>query len=403
MRLNPKIIHFFFVFLTAVCGQSAFAQAPRVFLLDAGKLAEAKRKLAANDESLKQAFAALEGDAKKALKAENFSIVNKDGTPPSGDKHDYMSQAPYYWKNPNTASGFPYVRRDGERNPEISKYPDHATLDNMVDAVQTLALAYYFSNDEAYAAKAAQLLRVYFLDAATKMNPNMQYAQAVPGESTGRIYGVLESRGLTRVVDSIGLLQNSKSWTKADQQGIENWFSSFLKWLTESKNGRGEGETVNNHGTLYDVQIVSYALFLGKNDLAKKILETAKQKRIAKQIEPDGRQPHELERTKSWNYSTMNLEGLMWLAKLGESVGVDLWNYQTPDGRGIRRAIDYLYPFAIGEKKWEYQQIEGWQPNRLFSLLRFADGKYKDSAFMEMTSKLPENTKTGREKLLFAN
>ncbi|HVE57890.1 MAG TPA: alginate lyase family protein [Pyrinomonadaceae bacterium] len=370
------------------------AQTPRVFLWDAEKMADAKRKILAGDKEYVQALEKLKRNAQKALQAENFSVVKKQGTPPSGDKHDYMSQAPYFWKNPKTADGLPYIRRDGERNPEIAKYPDHEFLDQMADSVQALALAYYFTGDEVYAVKAAQQLRVWFLDPATKMNPNMQFAQAVPGESTGRVFGVLESRGLTRVVDSIGLLEKSKAFAKTDRKGIENWFTQFLDWLTTSKNGRGEGETKNNHGTLYDVQVVSYALFLGKKDLAKRVLETAKQKRIASQIEADGRQPLELERTKSWNYSTMNLEGLMWLAKLGENVSVDLWNYQTADGRGIRKALEYLYPFAVGEKKWEYRQIEGWQPQRLFPLMHFAEKHYKDEKFKAMLAKTPPDETT---------
>lgn len=357
-------------------------------------MADAKRKILAGDKEYVQALEKLKRNAQKALQAENFSVVKKQGTPPSGDKHDYMSQAPYFWKNPKTADGLPYIRRDGERNPEIAKYPDHEFLDQMADSVQALALAYYFTGDEVYAVKAAQQLRVWFLDPATKMNPNMQFAQAVPGESTGRVFGVLESRGLTRVVDSIGLLEKSKAFAKTDRKGIENWFTQFLDWLTTSKNGRGEGETKNNHGTLYDVQVVSYALFLGKKDLAKRVLETAKQKRIASQIEADGRQPLELERTKSWNYSTMNLEGLMWLAKLGENVSVDLWNYQTADGRGIRKALEYLYPFAVGEKKWEYRQIEGWQPQRLFPLMHFAEKHYKDEKFKAMLAKTPPDETT---------
>jgi hypothetical protein len=369
--------------------QLAQAQTPRVFLWDARQLADAKRKIRAGEKDYLPALAKLKSDAQKALSAENYAVVNKQGTPPSGDKHDYMSQAPYFWANPKTPDGLPYIRRDGERNPEIKKYPDHENLEKMVNAVRTLALAFYFTGDEAYAAKAAAQLRVWFIEPKTKMNPNMQFAQAVPGESTGRIYGVLESRGLTRVVDAIGLLDDSKALTKADRRGLEKWFTQFLDWLTTSQNGRGEGETKNNHGTLYDVQVASYALFLGKKDSAKRVLETAKQKRIASQIEADGRQPLELERTKSWNYSTMNLEGLMWLARLGETAGVDLWNYQTADGRGIRRALEYLYPFAVGEKKWEYKQIEGWEPHRLFPLIHFAAPKYKDEKFKAMISKIP--------------
>ncbi len=388
MKLPRKTLILSFLSIGFFC-QFAKARVPHVFLWNAGTLAAAKQKIRAGDKDYVQALANLKRDAEKALKAENYAVVNKQGTPPSGNKHDYMSQAPYFWADPNTPNGLPYVRRDGERNPEIKKYPDHENLDKMVDSVETLALAYYFTDDEVYAAKAAEQLRVWFIKPTTKMNPNMQFAQAVPGESTGRIYGVLESRGLTRVVDSIGLLENSRAFTKADRRNLENWFTQFLDWLTTSQNGRGEGDTKNNHGTLYDVQVASYALFLGKKDLAKKVLETAKQKRIASQIEPDGRQPLELERTKSWNYSTMNLEGMMWLARLGENVRLDLWNYQTADGRGIRRALEYLYPFAAGEKKWEYKQIEGWEPQRLFPLMHFAARKYTDEKFKAMLAKIP--------------
>lgn len=393
---------FAFLSLLIFC-QTLTAQNPRVFLLNAGNLAETKQKIAAGDKEFGPALGKLKSDADKALKSENFSITDKEGTPPSGDKHDYMSQAPYFWKNPNTPNGLPYIRRDGERNPEIKRFPDHDTLDNMADAVQTLALAYYFTNNEAYADKATELLRVYFLAAATKMNPNMEYAQAVPGESTGRNFGVLESRALTRVVDAVGLLGGSKSWTKADQAGLEDWFANFVKWLTESKNGRGEAASPNNHGTFYDVQLVSYALFIHNNALAKSTLETAKQKRIAKQIEPDGRQPLELDRTKSWNYSTMNLDGLMLLADLGTSAGVDLWNYQTPDGRSLRRAVDYLYPFAVGDKKWETQQIEGWEPQRLFPLMTRAAAHYSDEKFQTMLSKVPATKPTDKNYLLAAH
>ena len=229
------------------------------------------------------------------------------------------------------------------------------------------------SSCAAFAAKAAQLLRAWFIDGATRMNPNLQYAQAIPGINTGRGIGLIETRGLTRVVDAIGLLAGSKHWTTADQKGMADWFSSFLEWMQQSKNGRDEAAAKNNHGTFYDVQVVSFALFLGKTAWAKSVLETAKTKRIAVQIEPDGRQPLELARTKAWSYSVGNLDGLMLLARLGENVGVDLWNYETRDGRSIRKALEFLQPFASGEKKWSYQQLGEWPPQILLPLIRRAE------------------------------
>ena len=350
---------------------------------------------------MKSALTKLEKDAQKTLKTEVLSIVTKTANPPSGDKHDYMSQAPYFWKNPATKDGLPYIRRDGERNPEIKQFPDHDLMDGMVGAVETLSAAYYFTGKEEYAARAAEILRMWFLDAKTKMNPNLEFAQAIPGVNSGRGIGIIETRGLTRVVDSIGLLENSKSWTRADQSGLEAWFSKYLDWLTTSKNGRDEAGAKNNHGTIYDVQIASFALFAGKNDFAKQVLETAKQKRIAAQIEPDGKQPLELERTKSWSYSTMNLDGLVQLAELGETVGVDLWSFQTKDGRGISPAIDYLYPFASDGKKWTYEQIEPLQPERLFSIMRRADRKYSDEKYKKMMSSVPKTENDDRFSLLY--
>jgi len=338
-------------------------KAPRVFILEAKQLAPDLVKL--------------ERDAKKALTSGPFSITSKAITPPSGDKHDYMSQAPYFWPDPHRPDGLPYIRRDGERNPEIEKFTDHRVMDQLESAVETLALAYYSTQKEEYAAKAATLLRAFFLDPATRMNPNLQFAQAIPGINTGRGIGLIETRGLTRIVDAIGLLAGSKAWTATDQKGIEQWFAKFLQWMLDSKNGRDEAAAKNNHGTFYDVQVTSFALFLGKTDLAKSVLETAKTKRIAVQIEPDGRQPLELARTKAWSYSVGNLDGLMQLARLGENVGVDLWNYETRDGRSIRKALEFLQPFASGEKKWSYQQLGEWPPQILFPLIRRAETHYQ--------------------------
>lgn len=378
---------------------------PRVFLIDAHRLSEIKRGIQAKETTFDAAIAAVENNAHKALNAGTYSVTSKSVVPPSGDKHDYMSQAPYFWADPTKKDGLPYIRRDGERNPEINKISDHKSMDDMVASVENLALAYYFRGDEKYAAKATELLRAWFLYPATKMNPNLQFGQGIPGITTGRGIGLIETRGLTRVVDSVGLLAGSKAFMAADKRGIEDWFGKFLSWMQESKNGRDENAAKNNHGTYYDVQTASFSLFLGKTELAKQILETAKTKRIALQIEPDGRQPLELARTKAWSYSVGNLEGLMLLATLGESVGVDLWNYQTPDGRGIRRALDFLYAFTVNDK-WtiqsQYQQLGGWEPQILFPLMRRAARHYKDEKFKTILSKIPSPDVSGKENLFYA-
>jgi hypothetical protein len=181
---------------------------------------------------------------------------------------------------------------------------------------------------------------------------------------------------------------------------LGKWFGDFLKWMQESKNGRDESAAKNNHGTYYDVQVASFALLLGKTEFATEILKTAREKRIALQIEPDGRQPLELVRTKAWSYSTGNLAGLMSLAKLGECVGVDLWHYETPDGRSIRKALDYLAPFALGEEKWPHQQLGGWSADGFLPLLRQAAAHYPEARYQEMLRKLARETPANRGVLL---
>ncbi|MDQ1639472.1 MAG: hypothetical protein QOF62_2811 [Pyrinomonadaceae bacterium] len=397
---NSCFISLAFVGLSSIANSQAKIAAPRVFVIDGRELAETKRRIESGDQTFAAALAKLEKDARQAMQQQSSTVVSKAVAPPSGDKHDYTSQAPYFWPNPAKPDGLPYINRDGERNPEINKITDHLALDQMEAAVQSLSLAYYFKNDEQYAAKATQLLRAWFLDPASRMNPNLEYAQFIPGVNTGRGIGLIETRGLVNTIDAIGLLAGSKSWTSADQKGLEAWFSSFLQWMRQSRNGREENAAKNNHGTFFDVQAISFALFVGRNDLAKEIAEAAKEKRIALEIEPDGRQPLELRRTKAWSYSNMNLDGLMLLARLAENVGVDLWTYQTRDGRGIRHALEYLYPYAIEDRKWTFQQIGSFEGKSFFPLMRRAAAHYRDEKFKAAESRIPKPEPTDREHLL---
>jgi len=190
------------------------------------------------------------------------------------------------------------------------------------------------------------------------------------------------------VVDAIGLLSGSRSWTAADQAGMKQWFNSYLDWLLNSKSGKEEASAKNNHGTTYAVQVCSIALFLGNNDLAQNIVHAAKTERIAKQIEPDGSQPLELVRTKSWNYSMLNLEALMQLAWIGDRFGENLWSYRTNDGRCIQDAIHYLLPAALGKEKWKKAQIVRMETERMYAVLRIAALKYHSTEYDQASRKI---------------
>jgi hypothetical protein len=359
---------------------------PKVFLLDIGTLADQKQLYATDPNNA--LATALRDAADRAMKDGPFSVMDKQVVPPSGDKHDYMSMGTYWWPNPKTPNGLPYIRRDGEHNPEIEKIPDHQNLGRVGRDSRLVALAFYVTGNETYAARAALLLRTWFLDPATRMNPNLNFGQGIPGITTGRGTGIIDSRGLTDVVDAVGLLAGSKNWKAEDQKGMETWFASYLAWLRQSPIGQDEAKATNNHGTFYDVQIADFALFTGQTALAHDVIDQAKEKRLAHQVMPDGSQPLEGARTRGLSYTLFNLEALMKLADLGEHTGVDLWSFQTKDGRSIRRALDYVLPFANGDKKWEQQQITEFKPQEVVPLLLQAACKLHKPEYESTARKL---------------
>jgi Alginate lyase len=389
--------------LAIPCTAEAGADGPRVFGLSPGTLPKTRALLATEQgKSLQPALTRLIADADKAMKIRPPSVMEKPKIPPSGDKHDYFSTAPYFWPDPTKSNGLPYLRRDGERNPESNnENSDSPRMDRMAENAETLALAYYFTGREPYAQQAARLLRVWFLEPETRMNPNFNHAQAVPGVNTGRGTGMIESRSLTSAADAAGLLAGSKAWTQADQDGMVAWMSAFLEWAQSSRHGKEEQAAKNNHGTFYDVQIAHWALFVGRTNLARQTVESAKLNRIAAQIEPDGRQPHELNRADSFGYSRFNLQAFFALATLGEHVGVDLWHFQTADGAGIRKALDFLMPYIEQpEKPWPYEHTRKRRRTLNSSLLRKADAVYGDERYLRALGKSSELERQ-RESLFF--
>jgi hypothetical protein len=356
----------------------SFKSPAQTFLIKPQYLQNAKDKIQKGDKALLKALDDLKIRADKALKSGPYSVTYKSKVPPSGDKHDYMSVGPYWWPDSTKADGLPYIRKDGQVNPERFTIKDADYHGSLCRDVNLLGLAWYFTGDTKYSDHAAKLLKVWFLDKETRMNPNLNFGQAIPGVTDGRGIGIIDTHVLARLIDGLQLLKDSKSLSQADYKGIQDWYKAFLQWMRTSPIGMDEADEFNNHGTWYDVQTVSIALFTGQDDLAKQILEEQTKKRIASQLAKDGSQPHELARTVSWNYSVMNLQGFFQLAALAENVGVDLWNYTTPEGKGIKAAFTWLLPFAEQKKPWTHKQIKPIKLDGFAGLARTASQHYPD-------------------------
>ena len=373
---------------------------PKIFLIDANRLLELKNKLQQKDKTTLQLIDSLKNKADALLIMKPVSVMDKASTPVSGSKHDYMSQAPYFWYDSTKPNGLPYMRRDGVRNPEINKITDHKFLADLENASRILSLAFYFTAEEKYADKAAALLRYWFFNEASKMNPNLEYAQAVPGVNNGRGIGIIETRSLTGIADAVGLLRGSKSWTENDTRQLRQWYSQYLNWLLTSKNGNDEHAAKNNHGTWFSVQAIDFALFTGDEQLAKQLAEESKT-RFDSQVTKEGKQPLELERTNALGYSTMNLRGWFDLATLAEQTGVDTWHYKNANGASLQTALDWLAPYALGKKSWTYQQISKYNSTDIYPLLIRAADKLKDQHYLVYANEIDKNEKDLVVELLY--
>ncbi|HMK26039.1 MAG TPA: alginate lyase family protein [Chitinophagaceae bacterium] len=390
------------VIITFALFINSYAQDSKTFLIDATRLQEVKKKILQKDKLTLQLIDSLKKQADALLNMKPVSVMDKAFSPVSGNKHDYMSQAPYFWYDSTKANGLPYIRKDGVRNPEIYKITDRTYLGRLENASRILSLAWYLTGEEKFAEKAAKLLHTWFLDEATKMNPHLEYGQAIPGINTGRGIGIIETIALIGIADAAGLLNGSKSWTTIDHQALQQWYSQYLNWLLTSKNGTDEHNAKNNHGTWYYAQVIDFALFTGDKQKARQLAEESK-KRLDSQLTKEGKQPLELERTNGLGYSTMNLRGWFAVATLAEKTGVDLWNYKTTETVGLRTAFDWLMPYAIGEKKWEYQQISKYNKTDIYPLLLQAANKFKDDHYLNYSNEINKEDNDLLTALLYRN
>ncbi|MEM9082763.1 MAG: alginate lyase family protein [Planctomycetota bacterium] len=305
---------------------------------------------------------------------------------PTGDPQDYVSLSPYWWPDPDVPSGVPYIRRDGEVNPERDLF-DSTKMAIMGTAVRSLAWGYLATGDDRYAERAAEHLRAWFITPDTRMNPHVKFAQFVPGVSPGRPWGVIDTLRVRWVPDAAHILLHSKHWTEEDHKALRQWFSEYVDWLLTSDNGLMEQRAHNNHGTWYDAQVSIFSVFAGREELARERIEHSRQ-RMETHFASDGSQPHELERTRSLHYTEFNIRAYMDVATIAQLIGDDLLGHTTENGASIRVALDFAEPYFAGEDEWRYQQIGEPRQYMFFQTLRRAARLYDDPAYEESVCKL---------------
>lgn len=294
-----------------------------------------------------------------------------------GGAHDFYSNGDYWWPNPDTSDGLPFVQRDGQTNP--GNFNEHRyALRSMRRSVTHLAAAYKITGDKKYAVKAVQYLTEFFLDEETKMNPHLRYAQAIPGVSDGRGTGIIDSLHLIDVPFAIEAVKDEMS----DEVycGLKSWFKTYMNWMNTHQNGIDERESKNNHSVTWFAQVASYALFTDDADMLAYCRTRYKETLLPNQMAADGSFPHELRRTKPYSYSAFVLDNMINICLLASVDGDSLWDFTLPDGRNIQKGLEFLVPFIQDKSKWpfakdiqHFDDLPAAMPYLLFAGLKTGD------------------------------
>ena len=302
----------------------------------------------------------------------------------AGGIHDFYSEGDYWWPDPDNAEG-PYIQRDGMTNPD--NFVDHRkAMIRLSQIVGTLASAYKITGNEKYVGQAFTHLKAWFIDAETMMNPSLLYAQAIKGRYTGRGIGIIDTIQLMEVAQAIRVMENAKSTDRQVLAAIKLWFSKYVKWLTTHQYGKDEMNAKNNHGTCWVMQVAAFAKLTGNEHVLdfcrKRFTETL----LPDQMAADGSFPQELKRTKPYGYSLFNLDAFTMVCLILSDKKNDLLNYQTPDGKSLKKGIEFLYPFVKDKGKWTYPHDvmywENWpvaHPFLVFGAYEFGNQKWLDT------------------------
>jgi hypothetical protein len=317
--------------------------------------------------------AAIEAAAGAAIARGTFSVLDKTGCAPSGDRRDYWHPAPCWWPNPNSPDGLPYIWRDGQRRPGTNLYEpgseefDRSSLQRVLEGATVCALAWRVTGKQVYADHGAALVRRWFVDPESRMNPHLEFAQRRMGakRAASNRAGIIEMRDLAALLDAARLLERSGALSDADRPAFDHWLRAYRDWLVNSPQGREECSSHNNHGTYYDLQVAAIAAYLGDAAALAATFRRA-HVRLHIQFDPDGSQPHELRRTNALHYCAFNLQAWISLAALAARCGEDLWRSRSRADGAIERGVEWLLRFE--GRDWPYPQLEPFDWARLAPL-----------------------------------
>ena len=335
----------------------------------------------------------ISGNARKALHLPIATVVDKVRPSPTGDAHDYVSYGRYWWPNPASTNGLPFIQRDGHPNREQMAFGDEERLSRMVDTVETLAHVWHLEHREDCARRAGEWIRAWFVTPATRVNPSFEYAQIRLGRdgNHGSNSGLIDMHRFIRLIDALRLLHGSPAFMGNDEATVHQWFSDYLLWLTTSKNGKREHNAPNNHGSWYLGQIIAIARYLDREEDARQFAREDFA-RIRSQFAPDGSQPFELVRSDSLGYCAFNLEAQFCAAKLAAPLGVDLWHYEGTNGPSLRRGIEFLRPYNAAPETWPHSQLKQLKPGFLQPLLDQAARIWPPESSPEASTNAPATT-----------
>ena len=293
-------------------------------------------------------------EAAWAMQQEPITVTAQSSPRSAGGKHDFFSEGDYWWPNPVSVDS-PYIQKDGMTNPD-NFVAHRLAMVRFSKIVGALSSAYVLTGDEKYVQEAMKHCKAWFVDTATLMNPNLLYAQAIKGRFTGRGIGIIDTIQLVEVAQSLLAMQNAKSMSRPDLAAIRNWFDQYLQWLTTHKYGKDEMNAANNHGTCWVMQVAAFAKFTGHQQLLSFCTDRYKNVLLPNQMAVDGSFPKELSRTKPYGYSIFNLDAMTMVCQILSTKENNLWSYQTADGKSIRKAIEFLYPYLADKSKWPFQK-----------------------------------------------